>query len=190
MFLKFAPTELLTAKHGWLKVEDLTEPIIAPSHKEMLLYQGVLTMALKNAYGQSVKVERLRQREWTDAEGSPGLRRDVFLKIGATPYVAASTFMPAKVIAAYPWLATLGNTPLGEALEERTRYQRSPFEFRQLAVNTVFPTAPENNELTWARRSWFIFASSELLVMEAFFPDVLDRLQFVVNTYSTQEKAC
>lgn len=181
MSLKFAPTELLTAKHGWLKIEDLTEQIIFPSHKEVLLYQGVLTMALKNAYGQAVRVERLRQREWTDAEGLTGLRRDIFLKIGETPYVAASTFMPAKVIEAFPWLVTLGNTPLGEALEERTRYQRSPFEFLQVQVNLVFPTAPLNKELIWARRSRFLFASGGLLVMEAFFSGVLDRLQSVVS---------
>lgn len=182
MSQEFAPTELLTSKQGWLTVEDLTEQRISPFNKEVLLYQGVLTTALKNAYSQPVHVERLRQQNWSDAEGAAGLRRDIFLKIGAQPYVAASTFMPAKVIQAYPWLATLGNTPLGEALEERTRYQRSPFEFLQVAVNLVFPTAPETSELAWARRSRFIFTSGDLLVMEAFFPGVLDRLQAVVSS--------
>ena len=85
--------------------------------------------------------------------------------------------MPSQVVNAYPWLAGLGNRPLGEMLETRARHQRGAFEFTQVDVNMVLRSTARAPQYTWARRYKFILECGDLLVIEIFFPGVLDRLR-------------
>ncbi len=173
----FVPTELLLSKSGWMSTEDLTERIISPSIKAVLQFNGLLTSALKEIYGEPVSVKCLRQSEWTDAQGNLGLRRDIILKAGDTPCVTASTLMPSSVLNVYPWLARLGDRPLGATLKNRVHYRRGPFEFMRINAARIFRRAPSGAQFVWARRSRFRLAGGDLLVMELFFPGVLDRLR-------------
>jgi chorismate-pyruvate lyase len=177
----FVPTDLLLSKNLWMSSEDLTE--INPSIKAALQFNGLLTSALGQAYGMPVSVTCLRQTEWVaeraDARGILGLRRDVLLKAGDIAVVTASTLMPSSVLDVHPWLANLGDKPLGEALKKHGHFWREPFEFMRIDADLVFKSgqpAPPETPFLWARRFRFAFESGDLLVTEIFFPGVLDRL--------------
>jgi chorismate-pyruvate lyase len=173
---KFFPTDLLLSKSHWISSEDLAEYLISPSIKKGLQFDGLLTSALEEVYGEPVSVRCLRQSEWADAQGILGLRRDVLLKAGDVSCVAASTLMPSSVLEVHPWLARLGDNPLGEALKDRGHYRRGPFEFIRIAADLIFQPAASTTRFVWARRFRFKFESGALLVMEAFLPGVLDRM--------------
>ena len=175
----FATTKLLLSESCWLSSEDLTEQIAPPSIKAALQLNGLLTSALQEAYGASVSVECVRQSEWADDQRVLGLQRDVLLKVDDAPCVAASTLMPSNVINIHPWLAGLGNRPLGEMLEARVRHQRGAYEFAQIDANLVFQNTPGIVQSPWARRYRFSLEGGDLLVMEIFYPGVLDRLTVV-----------
>src|SRR5262249_50872710 len=134
---KFVPTELLLSKNHWISSEELTENIINPSIKEALQSDGLLTSALEEVYGKPVSVTCLRQSEWADAPGVLGLRRDVLLKAGDVPVVAASTLIPSSVLDSHPWLAELGDKPLGAALKNRGHFWRGPFEFMRMDAGLI-----------------------------------------------------
>ncbi len=176
MYPSFVPTELLLSKSHWMSSEDLTEHIISPSVKAALQFDGLLTSALEEAYGKPVSLTCLRQAEWADARRALGLRRDVLLKTGDVPLVAASTLMPSSVLDAHPWLARLGEKPLGEVLKNRGHYRRSLFEFMRIDADLIFQSAPPATQFVWSRRSRFAFESGALLVTEVFLPGVLDRV--------------
>jgi chorismate-pyruvate lyase len=175
MPLNFVPTELLLSKSRWLSSEDLTERIISPSIKAALQFNGLLTSALEEVYGKPVSVTCLRQSEWADAHGVLGLRRDILLKAGDDLCVAASTLMPSSVLDIHPWLARLGDKPLGKALKNRGHYRRGPFEFMPIDADLIFQPAPPTTKFVWARRYGLMLESGDLLVTEVFFPGVLDR---------------
>jgi chorismate-pyruvate lyase len=175
----FVPTELLLSKSLWMSSEDLAENIIEPAVKATLQFNGLLTGALGEAYARPVSVTCLRQLEWADAQGTLGLRRDVLLKAGDVSVVAASTLMPSSVLDVHPWLANLGDKPLGEALKSHGHFWREPFEFMRIDADLIFKPgqpAPPATTYLWARRFRFTFDSGALLVTEIFFPGVLDRL--------------
>ncbi|HZS10102.1 MAG TPA: chorismate lyase [Blastocatellia bacterium] len=178
----FVPTKLLLSEKHWLSSEGLTERIFSPSARAALQFKGLLTSALREVYGKPVSVECLRQSEWAEGGETLGLRRDVMLKAGDTPCVTASTLMPSSVIKVCPWLASLGNRPLGEALKNRVRHRRGPFEFTRLDADLVFRCAPPPARFAWARRYRFTLESGDLLVTEVFFPGVLDRLRLAGNS--------
>lgn len=177
----FVPTELLLSKSRWLSSEDLNGHIISPSIKEALQFDGLLTSALEEVYEKPVSVTCLRQSEWTNGRGILGLRRDVLLKAGDALCVVASTLMPSSVLDLHPWLARLGDKPLGEALRNRGHHQRGRFEFMWIDADLIFQPAPPTTQFVLARRSRFTFESGDLLVMEAFLPGVLDLLSAVLS---------
>jgi chorismate-pyruvate lyase len=123
MTIHFVPTEFLLSKHHWLSAEELTEQIVSPPIKAALESGGLLTTALQNAYRQPALVECRRQVQWTDAETVLGWRRDVLINVGKIPRVAAATLMPQNVLSRHPWLAAMGNNPLGEMLGKHARHQ-------------------------------------------------------------------
>jgi chorismate-pyruvate lyase len=176
MYPKFISTELLLSKTHWMSSEDLTENIISPSIKAALQSTGLLTAALREAYGKPVSITCLRQSDWEDAQGTLGLRRDVLLKADDVSVVAAATLMPSSVLDAHPWLANLGDKPLGEALKNHGYFWRGPFEFMRIDADLIFQPAPPTERFVLARRFRFTFDSGDLLVTEIFFPGVLDRL--------------
>ncbi|HEY7180000.1 MAG TPA: chorismate lyase [Blastocatellia bacterium] len=176
MHTNFIPTELLLSKTHWLSSEELAEHMISPSIKAALQFNGLLTAALGEAYAKPVSVTCLRQSKWANAREILGLRRDVLLKAGDVSVVTASTLMPAGVLDAHPWLAHLGDKPLGEALKNHGHFWREPFEFMRIDADLIFQPPPPATQFLWCRRFRFTFEIGDLLVTEIFFPGVLDRL--------------
>jgi len=176
MDLKFVPTDFLVSTDHWLSGEALTEDLVPPAIRKALQCDGLLTSALQKAYGLPSSVECRRQIAWVDAQANIGLRRDVLIKTGETIRVVAATLIPQDILARYPWLAMMGNNPLGEMLEKNGSYQRGAFEFTQIKAEFIFPSLSYSGLSLWARRYRFFLADDHLLVTEIFFPDVLERL--------------
>jgi len=86
--------------------------------------------------------------------------------------------VPAATLAAEPWLALLGNDPLGPRLATLGGALRDPLEFTRLAPgDSLFARAcrearPAAGSL-WARRARYRLATHCLIVQEVFLPGVL-----------------
>lgn len=176
MDLLFVPIEFLLSNDRWFSAEAFAERHVPPLIRQALRIEGLLTLALQKAYGLPSSVEFRRNVAWVDEGVGTGLRRDVLIKTGETIRVVAATLMPPPVIAQYPWLATMGNNPLGEMLERHARHRRGEFEFARLDARLIFPSPADSASLLWARRYRFFLADSSLLVTEIFLPGVLERL--------------
>ncbi len=176
MDLQFIPTEFLLSADHWFSAETIAESQALPLIAAKLQGDGLLTLALRKAYDLPSSVELQRQIEWVDEQGGIGLRRDVLIKSGETVRVVAATLMPQSIITRHPWIAAMGNNPLGEMLGKNVRYQRGAFEFRQLKAELIFPSLSDSAPLLWARRYRFYLAEDFLTVTEIFLPGVLERL--------------
>ncbi|MBP6821012.1 MAG: chorismate lyase [Acidobacteria bacterium] len=176
MDLKFIPTEFLLSTDHWFSAETIAETQALPLIAARLQGDGLLTLALQKAYDLPSSVELRRQADWVDEQGGIGLRRDVLIKSGEIVRVVAATLMPKSIITRHPWIATMGNNPLGEMMGKNARYQRGTFEFSQLKAEMVFPAPSDPALLLWARRYRFYLAEDFLTVTEIFLPGVLEHL--------------
>jgi chorismate lyase len=143
---------------------------------------GSLTSRLRAACGQGFRLELLGEALEpvpTDAlallEGGEARSRRVRMFCGDCLCVCATTLIPAGTLAGDPWLADLGDRPLGDALLERCGIQRSPFEFaRANPAHPLFQPALEGTDIrpawVWARRSRFQLTVGPLLIYEMFLP--------------------
>jgi len=104
--------------------------------------------------------------------------REVELTCNGAARVFAQTLVPAATLAAEPWLALLGNDPLGPRLATLGGALRDPLEFTRLAPgDSLFARAcrearPAAGSL-WARRARYRLATHCLIVQEVFLPGVL-----------------
>lgn len=143
---------------------------------------GSLTSRLRGACGAGFRLELLGEACETvpaDArnllsDGEARARR-VRMFCGDNLCVCATTLIPGVTLAGDPWLAALGDRPLGDALLERGGIQRSPFEFaRANSAHPLFMPALEGSDIrpawVWARRSCFRLAAGPLLIYEIFLP--------------------
>jgi chorismate-pyruvate lyase len=176
MDLLFVSTEFLLSNDGWFSAEAFAERHVPPLIRPGLQTDGLLTSALQRAYGLPSSVEFRRHFDWVEGQAGTGLRRDVLIKTGETVRVVAATLMPHQILAHHPWLATMGNNPLGEMLEKHARYRRGDFEFTQLNAKLISPSPADSASSLWARRYRFFLADHHLLVTEIFLPGALERL--------------
>jgi hypothetical protein len=164
--------------------ESLAEQVIASSIKEALQFNGLLTSALEEAYHRPVSVTCLRQSEWTGLRGVLGLRRDVLLKAGDVSVVAASTLMPSSVLDGRPWLAKLGDKPLGEALKNHCCREKLPACLNmtsEVVKNGLPPVALLFDRMSWLTVEGYAYANtfraiSELDLRCAIAKGILDQL--------------
>lgn len=101
--------------------------------------------------------------------------REIELIGGEEPWVFAQTLVPDATLELHPWLAELGDSPLGETLAEVGGLERGPFEFATLPAAhplaaRALEYADEEPDFLWARRSWFAIRGKRLLVQEVFLP--------------------
>ncbi len=131
---------------------------------------GLLTRRLRRLCGDRFNMRVLRDQP---CSVSAGLHREVLLCCGEQACIYAITDVPAATLAAHPWLASLGDEPLGESLQARadstSGVSRSDFVYalldsRQLPAATRGPV--------WARRSEFRIGTAALGVTEVFLTDL------------------
>lgn len=106
------------------------------------------------------------------------LVREVALVCGATPFVYALSVMPESTVRTHPWLAELGQRPLGELLFDVADLSREPFEVARLGRGDALFAAATHHlgglpEPLWARRSVVRLSAVPLLINECFLPAVL-----------------
>lgn len=153
-----------------------------PELRGWLQDSGSLTSRLRAACGPGFRLELLgeaTERVPGDArellDGDEARARRVRMFCGENLCVCATTLIPGVTLAGDPWLAALGDRPLGDALLERGGIQRSPFEFtRASPAHPLFTPALEGTDIrpawVWARRSRFRLAAGPLLIYEIFLP--------------------
>jgi chorismate--pyruvate lyase len=108
--------------------------------------------------------------------------RRVSMRCGSRVRVCAGTLIPPETLDGAPWLATLGPTPLGDALEARGELRRQAFEFaRGESTHQAFAPALAGADIrptaVWARRSVFRLDAGPLLVYELFLPGICGSAQ-------------
>ncbi|MCZ8130190.1 MAG: chorismate lyase [Steroidobacteraceae bacterium] len=101
--------------------------------------------------------------------------REIELLSGAEPWVFAQTLVPDATLELHPWLAELGDSPLGETLVGVEGFERGPFEFAPLPAlhplaARALRDAGDEPDFLWARRSWFALRGRRFLVQEVFLP--------------------
>lgn len=143
---------------------------------------GSLTSRLRAACGPGFRLELLGEASEAVPADARGLlecdearARRVRMFCGDSLCVCATTLIPAVTLAGEPWLAALGDRPLGDALLERGGILRSPFEFaRANPAHPLFTPALEGTDIrpawVWVRRSRFRLAAGPLLIYEMFLP--------------------
>jgi len=104
--------------------------------------------------------------------------REVELTCDGAARVFAQTLVPAATLAAEPWLALLGNDPLGPRLAILGGALRDPLEFTRLGpADGLFARACRDTRVPprslWARRARYRLATHCLIVQEVFLPGVL-----------------
>lgn len=153
-----------------------------PGLRGWLQDSGSLTSRLRAACGSGFRLELLGEALEpvpADArglleEGTARARR-VRMFCGESLCVCATTLIPGATLSGEPWLAALGDRPLGDALLERGSIHRSPFEFtRASPAHPLFTPALDGSDIrpawVWARRSRFTLAAGPLLIYEMFLP--------------------
>jgi chorismate-pyruvate lyase len=91
------------------------------------------------------------------------------------PNADAVEWLPAERFGAHPWLAELGDSPLGETLSDLSGVERGAYEYAWLpAEDAVTARALRDAEVKpaglWARRSRVALRGAPLLMQELFLP--------------------
>lgn len=143
-----------------------------PLLRSWLLTPGLLTQRLRDSCGARFRVRRLPERAVADERW-----REVEMCNGDRLWVFARTRFPLSTLAAAPWLANIGDTPLGEAVAEHGGVTRSDFEYSELSAHhDVVACALRRSGLEprslWTRRSQFALSGAAFQLQEVFLPDV------------------
>lgn len=144
---------------------------------EWLTFEGLLTPRLRSHSAFPVSLEVLREEAVAREGHDTDLLREVALSAGGERLVYALSWFPAEVISRNPWLKTLAQKPLGDALCSLPNVSRSNFEFQHiLAGEPRYERAVEASDERppglWARRSRFNLDGGSVLVEEVFLPGV------------------
>lgn len=167
----------------WVETDDTRNALWLPGHalncyagdliiRSWLQTPGLLTQRFRDSCGDRFQVRRLPDREvgterWREVEMCDGPRAWVF----------ARTRFPVEVLTQEPWLADIGDTPLGEAVARHGGVERSDFEYAELGahhdiVATALTRAALPPQSLWVRRSTFQTAHGPFQLQEVFLPHV------------------
>lgn len=171
----------------WMPQEALLKASISPELARLIVQVGSLTERLRAASSASFSVRVLRQEtrslsEFSDhllaGRSGSGLLREVYLVSDGSPAVFAQTLVPGETLRVHPWLAGLGDEPLGQQLFARPDLERRPFDYAcltpvdQLARHALAGLGRDSGfpDELWARRSLFLLSGYPVSVNEVFFP--------------------
>ena len=170
----------------WLPAERLGQVSLDPRLRAWMIGNGLLTLRLKGACKETFHLHLIDQ--WTGllqashqqilrTQDTAALFRDVEMECDGRVWVFAQSIVPDTTLSAYPWLAELGDSALGETLSGLSGYERSSYEYGWLpADHSVAARALRNAEVRpaglWARRSRIWLRGAPILVQELFLPAI------------------
>lgn len=168
----------------WQPQERLGQLSMDAQLRPWLIGKGLLTLRLKEACGERFALRLIDQ--WTGLlsashkaalrlEDNAGLFRDVEMICGDLVWVFGQSIIPDTTLCVHPWLAELGDSALGETLNELTGVERSPYEYAWLPTEeAVVARALRDAEIKpaglWARRARITLRGAPLLTQELFLP--------------------
>ncbi len=134
---------------------------------------GLLTQRIRESAGEGFRMTLVA--ETTDGDG--GHRREIEMGCGTTPWMFARTRVPRATVERHPWLARIGTTTLGEALQAHGPITRSEFDYAKLyddvdVVRRALERAALPSQPVWVRRSTFHVDASPLTLLEVFLPQI------------------
>ena len=140
--------------------------------RSWLMTPGLLTQRIRDAAGAGFGMRVLGEF----AVGTEHVR-EIEMSRGAAVWLFAQTRVPAATLAAQPWLARIGATPLGEALAARSAVTRSEFAYSRLyddaaVVRRALEVAGLSPQPLWVRRSVFGLEGSPFELFEVFLPGI------------------
>lgn len=144
---------------------------------DWLTFDGLLTPRLRLHSAVPVSLAVLREEPIARHGNDTDLLREVALSAGGERLVYALSWFPAQVISRNPWLKTLAQKPLGDALCSLPNVSRSNFEFQHILAGEpryerAVEASDERPSGLWARRSRFNLEGGSVLVEEVFLPGV------------------
>jgi chorismate--pyruvate lyase len=110
-------------------------------------------------------------------DGDEGHLREIDMGCGEVPWMFARTRVPRATLARHPWLARIGMTTLGEALQAHGQVTRSGFDYARLyddveVVRLALGRARLPSQPLWVRRSTFEVDGLPLVLQEVFLPQI------------------
>ena len=162
---------------SWLDAEHLAQLNPHPGVMEWLTFEGMLTQRLRMNNTLPVSLEVLREEPVGSNGKDADWLREVALSVGDERLVYALSWFPAAVVTRNPWLQTLAQKPLGDALSALPDVSRSKFEFMatqpgQPRYERAMQGCGSRPPVLWARRSRFHMQGGSVLVEEIFLPGV------------------
>jgi chorismate lyase len=175
-----------------LDVWTTTMPAAGPEISSWLAEPGLLTDRLRQLGLGELRLKVVRQgldllssehRALFSNGTDNGFLREIELHCGMQPCVYAQTLVPDATLAHFPWLAELGDSPLGETMGVLDGIEREPFEFAELpamhplAARAQRDLAVAERETVVARRALVRLRGRPLLVQELFLPALCRRVR-------------
>ncbi|HVN42705.1 MAG TPA: chorismate lyase [Steroidobacteraceae bacterium] len=168
---------------AWLGLEACSS-LIPPRLLPWLAEPGLLTQRVREAGGSAIEFRLLRLaaaplsadlRARLQVSDTGCLLREVEFACGGERWIYAQSVFPDSSLARYPWLADLGDSPLGEALRRVGNAEREPLEYCEVPDGSPLAQAarPEVGAPVWARRAVYRLAGAPILVQEVFLPALL-----------------
>jgi chorismate--pyruvate lyase len=173
-----------SADSEWLPAERFGQATVDAQLRAWLIGKGLLSLRMKAVCGERFALRLVDQ--WTGLlgaahksalriEDNAGLFRDVEMCCAEKVWVFAQTVVPDSTLCAHPWLAELGDSPLGETLSDLSGVERGAYEYAWLpAEDAVTARALRDAEIKpaglWARRSRVTLRGAPLLMHELFLP--------------------
>ena len=168
----------------WQPAERLGQLSVDAHLRPWMIGKGLLTQRLRAACGPRFALcvvgywsglLNASHRAALRIEDNAGMFRDVEMFCDEQVWVFGQTVIPDSTLSAHPWLAELGDSPLGETLSDLSGVERSAYEYawlpaddamtaRALRLAEIKPTG------LWARRSRISLRSAPMLVHELFLP--------------------
>src|ERR1700683_1276298 len=151
----------------WLPAERFGQATVDAQLRAWLIGKGLLSLRMKAGCGGRVALRlvdhwtgllRAAHKSALRVQDDAGLFRDVEMCCAEKVWVFAQTVVPDSTLCAHPWLAELGDSPLGETLSDLSGVERGPYEYGWLPVeDPVTARALRDAEIKpaglWARRS-------------------------------------
>lgn len=122
--------------------------------------------------------ESFRLRVLGETQEGAMHRRDIAMYDGDQPLVFARTRVPADTLAAHPWLAELGEQPLGSRMYDEPGFHREAFEVARLVAGNELHDFIRTHimpldEPVWARRARVAFFEHGFEITECFLPGLI-----------------